>query len=129
LSSLLITGDEATCREAKELLGSGLTTVAVKKPLSRFSARDIPPVRARQMIEEGAKQPLKNLKAVKPYKPKSPCTVTINLPTVDRANKFRGRHGVTIPKPLKVVSKGKNWMQAWNQIWHYYPWQIRVICQ
>ncbi|EEF60325.1 M55 family metallopeptidase [Pedosphaera parvula] len=116
---LLVTGDEATCREAKELLGEGVTTVAVKKGLSRFSARNIPPVRARQMIEDGAREALKNLKAVKPYKPKSPCTITIDLPTVDRAGEFRGRHGVTIPDPLKVVSKGKNWMEAWNQIWHW----------
>ena len=36
---LLVTGDEAACREGKELLGAGLTTVAVKKGLGRFSAR------------------------------------------------------------------------------------------
>ena len=53
---LLVTGDEAVCREAKSYLGDGLTTVAVKKGLSRYSARQIPPVRAREMIEEGAYQ-------------------------------------------------------------------------
>ena len=116
---LLVTGDEATCREAKNLLGKNLTTVAVKRGLSRFSARNIPPVRARNLIEEGAKTALKNLKAVKPYKPKSPTTITIDLGYVDRGDQFKGRPGVEFIDPLKVVSKGKNWMQAWNQIWHY----------
>src|SRR5919198_6050739 len=36
---LLVTGDEASCREGKELLGDGLTTVAVKKGIGQTSAR------------------------------------------------------------------------------------------
>ena len=36
---LLVTGDEASCREGKELLGDGLTTVSVKKGLGQLSAR------------------------------------------------------------------------------------------
>jgi D-amino peptidase len=117
--ALLVTGDEAVCREGKELLGNKLTTVAVKRGLSRYSARQVPPLRARQLIEEGAKKALKDLKAVKPYVPKKPTTITIELPTVDAANRFRGRHGVKIVEPLKVISRGKDWMEAWNQIWDY----------
>jgi hypothetical protein len=30
-----------------------------------------------------------------------------------------GRAGVEIVEPLKVVSKGKDWMQAWDQIWKW----------
>lgn len=116
---LLVTGDEAVCRESKELLGDGLTTVAVKRGLSRYSARQIPPVRARKMIEEGAKQALKDLKAVKPYVPAQPTTIRIDLSTVDAAAKFKGLHGVRVVEPLKVESRGKNWMQAWDQIWDF----------
>src|SRR3954465_2599998 len=35
---VLVTGDEASCVEGRELLGDALTTVAVKKGLGRFSA-------------------------------------------------------------------------------------------
>ena len=116
---LLVTGDEATCREVSGLLGDDLTTVAVKKGLTRYSARQIPPVRARAMIEEGAKRALQNLNAVKPYVPAQPTTITIDLGTVESADQFRGRHGVEIVEPLKVVSRGPDWMTAWNQVWHY----------
>jgi D-amino peptidase len=116
---LLVTGDEATGREATELMGSGLTTVAVKRGLSRYSARQIPPVRARQMIEAGAKQALQNLKAVKPYVPTRPTTITIELSTVDSAAEFMGRYGVEVVEPLKVISRGQDWLEAWNQIWHW----------
>src|SRR5690242_10783901 len=74
---LLVTGDEAVCREATELLGSGLTTVAVKKGLGQSSARQVPPLRARELIEEGAKRALKDLSAVPPYDPGRPSEIRI----------------------------------------------------
>src|SRR3954465_10849620 len=55
---VLITGDEATRREGQALLGKGLHTVAVKKGLSRYSARNLPPVKAREMIQAGARRAL-----------------------------------------------------------------------
>ena len=51
---VLVTGDRAVCREGRDLLGDNITTVEVKQGLSRRSARQIPPVRARRMIEAGA---------------------------------------------------------------------------
>lgn len=116
---LLVTGDEATCREVSGLLGAGLTTVAVKRGLTRYSARQIPPVRARQMIEAGARQALQNLKAVPPYVPTKPTTISIDLGTVDTAAQFQGRYGVEVVEPLKVISRGSDWLTAWNQIWYY----------
>src|SRR5205809_4641988 len=70
---LLVTGDEAVCRETKALLGNGLTTVAVKRSFGRFSARNIHPIKARKMIEDGAFSALSNFNAVKPYDPGKPC--------------------------------------------------------
>jgi D-amino peptidase len=105
--------------ETRELFGDGLTTVAVKKGLTRYSARQIPPVRARQMIEDGAKQALKNLKAVQPYVPDKPTTITVELSSVEKAADFMGRHGVELVTPLKAVSRGKDWMEAWDQIWYW----------
>ncbi len=71
------------------------------------------------MIEDGARRALGNFRAVKPYVPGKPCTITVELGTVDTAEQFRGRHGVQIVEPLKVISKGKDWITAWNQVWHY----------
>jgi D-amino peptidase len=116
---VLITGDEATCREGRELLGDGLHAVAVKKGLGRYSARNLPPVKAREMIAAGAKKALSSPVKVKPYVPKKPTKITVDLGTVDSAATFKGRHGVEIVEPLKVVSRGKNWMEAWNQIWKW----------
>src|SRR5919109_2252175 len=48
----LVTGDTAVCREAVDLLGDGLTTAEVKVGLGRFSARNLPALRARELIED-----------------------------------------------------------------------------
>jgi D-amino peptidase len=115
----LITGDTAVIRECREYLGEGFTGVAVKHGLARYSARQIPPVRARQMIEDGAKHALQNLHKVQPYVPASPVTLTIEVDTVDQVSNFMGRYGVEIIEPLKVVSRATDWLTAWDQVWHW----------
>ena len=114
---LLVTGDEAVCRESKELLGEGLATVAVKKSLTRLSARNVAPVRARKMIEEGARKALGNLGAVAPYVPARPATIKIEVQTPDRLADFKGRHGIEITGSTTAESRAGDWMTAWNQFW------------
>ena len=115
----LVTGDTAVCREAKELLGEGLPTVAVKKGLSRYSARQIPPVRAREMIEKASKEALSDLTKVRPYVPDKPTTIKIEVSSVDKLADFKGRHGVEITGPITAESRGEDWMTAWDQFWSY----------
>jgi D-amino peptidase len=112
---LLVTGDRAVCREGRELLGEGLTTVEVKVGLGRFSARNIPAVRARELIEDGAKRALKNLKAVQPYDPGRPCKIEIEFTTPDRLVEYRNRRGVEQSNDLTLVSTGVDWWTAWSQ--------------
>jgi D-amino peptidase len=115
---VLVTGDAATCREATELLGPGLTTVAVKTGLGRFAARNIPPVRARELIEEGARTALSgNLRAVEPYDPGKPCEIKVEITTTDRVDEFRSKKGVEIEEPLTVVSRADDWWTAWSQLY------------
>ncbi|MCB0096749.1 MAG: M55 family metallopeptidase, partial [Caldilineaceae bacterium] len=103
--------------ESKEIMGPNLPTVAVKRGLSRYSARQIPPVRARQMIEDGAREALQNLGRTRPYVPAQPTTITIEVESVEKVDQFRNRPGVEVVEPLKVVSRGANWLAAWDQIW------------
>lgn len=114
---VLVTGDEAACREAAEIIPD-IHQVAVKRGLSRYSARNKPPAIARELIRKGAKEALsRDFKKISPYKPSG--IITVEVDTVDKTEEFRGLHGVKIPEPLKVISQADGWMQAWNQIWKY----------
>jgi D-amino peptidase len=114
---LLVTGDRAVCREARELLGDGLTTAEVKVGLGRFSARQLPAVRARELIEDRTRAALKDLKAVQPYVPARPCEIEIAFTTVDRLVEYRNRRGVEQIDPLTLVSKAADWWTAWSQFY------------
>ena len=115
---VLVTGDEATCVEATDLLGAGLATVAVKKGLGRFSARQIPPPRARELIEEGARTALSgDLEAVAPYDPGRPCEIRVEITTTDRIEEFRRKSGLEIEEPLTVVSRADDWWTAWSRLY------------
>src|SRR5207237_6601231 len=76
---VLVTGDRAVCREGRELLGQGLTTVEVKEGLGRFSARQLPAQRARERIEDGAKRALADVQAVAPYDPGRPAEIQVRF--------------------------------------------------
>jgi D-amino peptidase len=112
---LLVTGDHAVCREAKELLGGGLTTVEVKEGLGRYSARQIPALRARELIEAGAKAALRDRRAVSAYDPGRPSEIEIEFLSPDRVVEYRNRRGVEQRDDMTLVSRADDWWTAWSQ--------------
>jgi D-amino peptidase len=114
---LMVTGDEATCAEGVELLGDGLTTVAVKRGLGAHSARMIPAVRARELIEEGAKKALGDPTAVAPYRPGSPCEIRVEFKNTDEPDKLRFRAGVERVDDRTVVARAETWWEAWQRFY------------
>jgi D-amino peptidase len=111
---LLVTGDRAVCREGRELLGDGLTTVEVKEGLGRFSARSKTAARARELIEEGARRALSGLSAVAPYDPGRPCEIEIDFTSPDRLHEYANRKGVEVTGPRTLVARGDDWWSAWS---------------
>ena len=114
---LLVTGDVATCEEATALLGGGLTTVAVKQGLGRYSARQVAPLRARELIEAGARDALRDLRAVAPYEPGSPCEIRVELNTTDATDAYRRKPAVEIVGPRELVTRADDWWTAWCQFY------------
>ena len=112
---LMVTGDEATCAEGRELLGEGLTTVVVKRGLGAHSARMVPPVRARELIEEGARRALSDLSAVAPWDPGRPCEIRAEFKNTEAPDKLRFRPGVERVDDRTIVSRAETWLEAWRQ--------------
>jgi D-amino peptidase len=116
---MLVTGDRAVCREARALLGDGLTTVEVKEGIGRFSARHLPPARARTLIEDGAAAALKDLMAVAPYVPASPVEIKVEFVSPDLVERFRFAAGVEIVEDRAIVSRAEDWWTAWRQFYFF----------
>ncbi len=118
----LVTGDEATCHEAREILGENIPALAVKKGLSRYSARQVAPVKARRLIEEATKSALVDMSNAHVYVPGKPTEISFTVHTIDKIDGFRGKPNVEIiEKDRLIKTRGADWMEAWNHIW---PWSL-----
>jgi D-amino peptidase len=116
---LLVTGDEAACREGRELLGDGLTTVPVKWGLGGLSARMLPALRAREAIEAGAEQALADLSAVQPYDPGKPCEIRVEYKGTIATDRMRRVPAVEIVGPREIVVRGDDWWTAWQSFFFF----------
>ena len=113
---VLVTGDDATCREATNLLGTGLTTVAVKRGIGRNAARNVAPLRARELIEAASRKSLTEPGSVQPYDPGRPAEIAVEFMNPSEVAKYRGRTGVEITGTESAVSRADDWWTAWRQL-------------
>jgi D-amino peptidase len=65
--TIMVTGDEATCREATKFFGPDCVTVAVKKGISREAAVLYPFEESRRALYEGAKKAIAAIPKCRPY--------------------------------------------------------------
>lgn len=83
----LVTGDEATCAEARGVFGPDVPTVATKAAFGSEAAYSLHPAVARERIEAGAREGLQRVAAghLKPYVVPAPyaleCDITTTLAT------------------------------------------------
>ncbi|HEU4448549.1 MAG TPA: M55 family metallopeptidase [Gaiellaceae bacterium] len=114
---VLVTGDDVVCREAADLLGPELVTAAVKQGLGRASARNLPPVRARALIEEAAREAVEKRDRIPAYDPGKPCEIEAVLAHAGLTERYRWRHGVEVRDGVTVVSRADDWWTAWRQFY------------
>jgi D-amino peptidase len=65
--TILVTGDEAVCRESQKFFGPACVTVAVKRGISREAAELYPFAETRQALYEGAKRAVAAISRCQPY--------------------------------------------------------------
>ncbi len=119
--AVFVAGDEATCAEVQELIGSSVVTAPVKRGLGRFSAVHLSPADARALIEAKAAEALMNrARWPKPLAFTPPVTFQVELATPDRAASFVGRTGVEVVGPRTVKASGKTFWEAWDALWYRY---------
>lgn len=79
----LVTGDAALAREAEELLGSAVRTVAVKEAVSRHAARCLSPEEARRRIRDAMGEVVAAYRngdlRIAPFRPATPVTLEVEF--------------------------------------------------
>jgi D-amino peptidase len=113
----LVTGDDAVCDEARDLLGAGLRTTPVKIALGRFAARHLSSARACREIEAAAQAAVEDRAGAPVYDPGAPCTIEVQLAAPDHAVPYRSREGVELTDPRTVTITAPTWWQAWRRLY------------
>ncbi len=72
---IMVTGDDATCREAHRFFGNDLITISTKKGLSREAAVLYPFEETRKALYEGARRAVSIISESKPYRIDMPIKV------------------------------------------------------
>jgi D-amino peptidase len=105
--TIMVTGDEAACREATKFFGPECVTVAVKRGLSREAAELVPFDEARQRLFEGAKRAVAAIPRCRPYRLSVPIQAKKEYLVFDDPTKKDGRKVTkegTIEDVLKLLS-------------------------
>jgi D-amino peptidase len=92
----MVSGDEATCREAKKFFGDNIVTVAVKRGVAREAAVLYPFEDTRRALYEGAKRAVEAIASYKPYILETPIKVVEEYLNLDPS----------LPKPVVVRREG-----------------------
>jgi D-amino peptidase len=83
---IMVTGDEATCREARKFFGEECIAVATKKGIGREAAVLYPFEETRQALYEGAKRAVAAIPRCKPYKLALPIHAKMQKLVAEQAN-------------------------------------------
>lgn len=104
---IMVTGDEATCREANKFFGNSCITVPVKRGLSRESAVLYPFEETRKALYEGAKKAVAAISSCKPYIIQTPVKIREEYLDLDS----------TLPKPVLIKREG-----VATDVTHLFDW-------
>jgi D-amino peptidase len=87
---VMVTGDDKTVREARNVLGDEIVTVQVKQGLSREAALMVAPKKARAMVRAGAAEALQRVSRVAPFKPEFPLTIRWQFKDSGIVDRYQG---------------------------------------
>lgn len=86
---VMVTGDEATVREAREFFGENIVTVAVKEGYAEQFGLLLAPAAAHDLIREGAKEAMARVPQCQPFVMELPIHGRLRFPDKSTADGFR----------------------------------------
>lgn len=103
---IFVSGDEAACNEAKSFI-KGIATAVVKKANGRNNAISLPSDEARRIIYEEAKNSVKLIEKIEPYKISLPAEITVTFQRTDycdeAAEKYERIDSRTVKKTVPEI--------------------------
>jgi D-amino peptidase len=117
IPTVVVTGDETTCAEAVEFLGSDIETVAVKRSTGRSAAICRPPSATAPDITAAVERALGKIGTVIPYQPAPGFELEVDLLNLAQANRVARTQGVERIAPLTFRIAGETPWEQYRNLW------------
>ena len=116
---LLVTGDEASCREgeraSRRRAHDRRGEVRARRRVQRAGLTPVARPRADRGAARSARSPIST--AVAPYDPGRPCEIKVEFKNTSEPDALRFRHGVERIDDRTIVSRADTWWEAWKQFY------------
>ena len=109
----LVSGDSAACREALAVLG-GVEAVAVKEPISRYSANCMNPAAAREKIQAAAKAAVSRASELEPFTLEPPIRFELTFGHVGYADRVAFMPGTERLDPVTMAYQSEDFITAYR---------------
>ena len=109
----MVTGDSAACREALGILG-GVEAVAVKEPISRYSANCLHPVIVRERIRAAATAAVSRASELEPFTLEPPIRFEVGFAHVGYADRVAFMPGSERLDPMTVAFQSEDFITAYR---------------
>jgi len=117
IPTVMVTGDETTCNEARAFLGDTIQTVVVKSASGRNSAICRHPERTVVDIREAAARALANVDAVPLYQVEGPARLEVDFLTMMQTDRAARCHGVERITGVTVEIHGQTLWEQYKHLW------------
>lgn len=117
IPTVMLTGDETTCAEARDFLGENIETVAVKRATGRNAAILRPPSATALEITAAATRALQAIDRVPLYKPEEPLRIEIDFLTMAQCNRAARTAGIERVGPVTIAAQGDNPWEQYRNLW------------
>jgi D-amino peptidase len=111
---VFVTGDQAACAQAQELLGADLVTVAVKQAVGRVAAKNLHPIKVHALIREAAARAIGSKKKREPFILKPPIKLRLALARSSQAERCALMPDVKRVSPRTVEFTREDFAELFN---------------
>tara|TARA_B100001123_G_scaffold432245_1_gene554977 strand:- start:12867 stop:13685 length:819 start_codon:yes stop_codon:yes gene_type:complete len=110
---VMVSGDTTCCEQAKDLIPK-IECAVVKEPLTRYAAKNLSPLSARDLILEKARLGVERLSEIEPAKFSSPFTLTLKFVNSSMADVAQWVPGVSRENATTVSFTSDNFLVAFQ---------------
>jgi D-amino peptidase len=117
IPTVMVTGDETTCAEARQFLGENIETVAVKRAVGRNAALCRPPAATRPEITAAAERALRNAEQRRTVVSSVPLAIEVDFLTMQQCDRASRTQGIERVGPVTIAVAGETPWEQYRNLW------------